>query len=120
MVESRDIAQGGEELHESSDGSLPEKELANPEETIGEIVRPRVEVEQRSATPDISAVRKQADAAASANNELEQTEVHITIGRVELRAPQVAPAAPKAPPFKPRVTLDEFLKRGSGGRGARS
>jgi hypothetical protein len=120
VIESRDIAQGREESYESSIGSLPEKELAKREDTIDEIIRPRAELEQRAAMPDISATRKQADAAASANDEPEQTEIHITIGSVELRSPRVAPVAAKTAPFKPRVTLDEFLKRGSGGRGARS
>jgi hypothetical protein len=120
VAESRDLPQRREESYELSIGRLPEKELAKPEDSIGEIIRLKAEVEQRAAMPDISAARKQADAVASANNEPEQTEIHITIGSVELRSPRVAPVAPKAPPFKPRVTLDEFLKRGSGGRGARS
>lgn len=41
----------------------------------------------------------------------EKTEVHITIGSIELRAPRVEPR-PQAAPFRPRVTLDEFLRRG--------
>jgi hypothetical protein len=38
------------------------------------------------------------------------TEVHITIGHVELRAPRTE-TRPPAAPFRPRVTLDEFLRR---------
>jgi hypothetical protein len=41
----------------------------------------------------------------------EHTEIHITIGSVELHAPRTAA---KAPPFQPRVTLDQFLNRRSG------
>ncbi|MGB0063866.1 MAG: hypothetical protein WBP85_05415 [Terracidiphilus sp.] len=43
----------------------------------------------------------------------EKTEVHISIGNIELRAPRVETrrAAP-AQPFKPRVSLDDFLRRG--------
>jgi hypothetical protein len=41
----------------------------------------------------------------------EHTEIHITIGSIELRAPRTEA---KAPPFRPSVTLDEFLKRRPG------
>jgi len=41
----------------------------------------------------------------------EKTEIHISIGSIELRAPHVEPR-PQAAPFRPRVTLDEFLRRG--------
>jgi hypothetical protein len=40
----------------------------------------------------------------------EKTEVHISIGRIEMRAPRVEPG-PQPAPFRPRVTLDEFLRR---------
>jgi hypothetical protein len=43
----------------------------------------------------------------------EHTEIHISIGSIELHAPR--PEA-KAPPFRPRVTLDEFLRRRPGVR----
>jgi hypothetical protein len=38
------------------------------------------------------------------------TEMHISIGTIELRAPRVE-ARPQPAPFRPRVTLDEFLAR---------
>lgn len=41
----------------------------------------------------------------------EHTEIHISIGSIELRAQRTEA---KAPPFRPRVTLDEFLKRRPG------
>ncbi len=41
----------------------------------------------------------------------ERTEIHITIGSIELRAPRTEA---KATPFRPSVTLDEFLKRRPG------
>ncbi len=41
----------------------------------------------------------------------EHTEIHISIGSVELRSPR---AEVKAPTFRPRVTLDEFLRRKAG------
>jgi hypothetical protein len=119
VVESPD-AQGSEEPHESSIEMLPEEVLAKPEDTTVESIRPKAKLEQR-ATPDISATRKGVDTTALARDEAEHTAIHITIGTVELRSPRVAPSAPKVP-FRPRVTLDEFLKRGtgSGGRGAKS
>jgi hypothetical protein len=101
---------------------LQEKMPVRPEETIGKSIRSGPKDGERDAGPDVSLPRIESDAAASANNEPEQTEIHITIGSVELRAPRVAPVAPKSLPFRPRVTLDEFLRRGSGssGRGAKS
>ncbi|MGA7314744.1 MAG: hypothetical protein WBX22_12315 [Silvibacterium sp.] len=46
----------------------------------------------------------------------ERTEIHISIGSIELRAPRIE-AGPKPAPFKPHVTLDEFL-RGKPGAGS--
>jgi hypothetical protein len=40
----------------------------------------------------------------------QRTEIHISIGSIELRAPSVE-AKPRAAPFRPRVTLDDFLRR---------
>ena len=39
----------------------------------------------------------------------ERTEIHISIGSIELRAPRTE-VRPKPAPFKPRVTLDAFLR----------
>lgn len=47
------------------------------------------------------------DVAASRE---EKTEVHISIGNIELRAPR-AEARPQPAPFRPRITLEEFLRR---------
>jgi hypothetical protein len=119
----RDVAKKGEvRPHESSIEMRAEKMSANPEETTGESFQMKARVEKRAATLDISAVRNETGEAAPAVDAAEHTEIHITIGSVELRAPRVAPAPLKAPAFRPRVTLDEFLKRGvgSGGSGARS
>ena len=41
----------------------------------------------------------------------EHTEIYISIGSIELHAPRMEA---KAAPFRPRVTLDEFLKRKPG------
>jgi hypothetical protein len=51
------------------------------------------------------------DAAERAGAAAEQrTEIHISIGSIELRAPR-AESRPAALPFRPRVTLDDFLSR---------
>ncbi|MGB7548980.1 MAG: hypothetical protein WBM14_14630 [Terracidiphilus sp.] len=57
-----------------------------------------------------------AQSASSASSPLmeaagDHTEIHITIGSIELRAPRTEA---KAPAFRPRVTLDEFLNRRPG------
>jgi len=57
-----------------------------------------------AAAPGIPAEAKQIEAG-------EHTEIHITIGSIELRAPRTET---QAPPFRPRVTLDEFLRRRPG------
>jgi hypothetical protein len=118
----RDASQEGEEPREPSIEIRAEKVLANSEETAGENIRTKAIVERRAATQDTPAERSEAGDAALATDSAEHTEIHITIGSVELRAPRIAPAPPKAPTFRPRVTLDEFLKRGagSGGWGAKS
>ncbi len=121
-IELRDVARESDEPRESSIEMRAEKAPAKPEETTGESVRTTAKVEPRAATPAISAARNEVADAGSAMDAAEHTEIHITIGSVELRAPRVVPAPPKPPAFRPRVTLDEFLKRGagSGGSGARS
>lgn len=40
----------------------------------------------------------------------EKADIHISIGSIELRAPRAEPR-PQPAPFRPRVTLDEFLRR---------
>lgn len=44
----------------------------------------------------------------------DQTEIHISIGSIELRPPRAE--AKTQQPFRPRVSLDEFLKRKPGAR----
>lgn len=47
----------------------------------------------------------------------EAPEVHISIGRLEIRAvaPPAPPAGPAQVPSAPRLSLDEYLRRGPGG-----
>jgi hypothetical protein len=44
----------------------------------------------------------------------QRTEIHISIGSIELRAPHVE-SRPQVVPFRPRVSLDDFLGRKPGG-----
>jgi hypothetical protein len=121
-VEPRDVAQESEGPHESLIEMRAARMPSKPEVSESESIRTTARGEQGTATPDISTERNEAGDAASAMDAAEHTEIHITIGSVELRAPRVVPVPPKAPAFRPRVTLDEFLKRGSGsgGWGAKS
>jgi hypothetical protein len=121
-VELPEAAQESDEQRESSIEMRVAKMPAKPAETAGESVPAKAKVEKRAETQGVSPLRKEAGDAAAAMDAAEHTEIHITIGSVELRAPRVVPAPPKAPAFRPRVTLDEFLKRGSGsgGWGAKS
>ena len=85
-----------------------------------------VEVEKDSASSDTIAMPRSVamhqqlseriatgkDASASmleASAE-QKTEIHISIGSIELRAPRTE-ARPQAAPFRPRVTLEDFLRR---------
>lgn len=121
-VELPEAAQETEKQRQASIEIRVEKKAAKPEEAAGESVPAKVNAEKRAETQDTPALRNETGDAAAAMDSAEHTEIHITIGSVELRAPRVVPAPPKAPAFRPRVTLDEFLKRGtgSGGWGAKS
>jgi hypothetical protein len=121
-VEPQEVAHKSEEPRELSIETRAEKMPAKSEETAVESIRAKAKEKPQAATLDISAARNETGEAPSVVDAAEHTEIHITIGSVELRAPRIAPAPPKVPAFRPRVTLDEFLKGGpgSGGRGARS
>jgi hypothetical protein len=56
------------------------------------------------------ATRKDASAPMPEASAEPKTEIHISIGSIELRAPRTE-ARPQAAPFRPRVTLEEFLRR---------
>ncbi|HWE85325.1 MAG TPA: hypothetical protein VG267_10305 [Terracidiphilus sp.] len=64
----------------------------------------------RTAAAQASATT--GDARQSNAQPEEKTEIHISIGNIELRAAR-AETRPQPAPFRPRVTLDEFLRRGS-------
>ncbi len=120
-VELHEAAQESTESHELPREMLAEKIRAGAkaEETAGGKIRSKTETGRSAEKQDTFSGWNETREAAAAE---EHTEIHITIGSVELRAPRVAPVPPKTPAFRPRVTLDEFLKRGSGsgGWGAKS
>jgi hypothetical protein len=64
-------------------------------------------------TPSIAPSPKEAPPVVPLDSAIEHTEIHITIGSIELRAPQVE-AQRKPAAFKPRVALDDYLRRSSG------
>ncbi len=52
------------------------------------------------------------EGVARDGGESERVEVQISIGTVELRSPRPVAGPVAAPAFRPRVTLDEYLRRG--------
>jgi hypothetical protein len=81
---------------------------SRPEDRAVPAVAKRIEPAAEASMGDL---RGLVAAAAS----LEQTtELHISIGRIEFRAPR-EDAKPSAAPFRPRLTLDDFLRRKPGG-----
>jgi len=83
------------------------KAAGEPQRALSPIVRkPEHEVK-----PAPAAVQPRNDVAPGMDSGTEHTEIHITIGSIELHAPRTAA---KAPPFQPRVTLEQFLNRRSG------
>jgi hypothetical protein len=59
--------------------------------------------------------RKDASAPMLEASAEPKTEIHISIGSIELRAPRTE-TRPQPAPFRPRVTLDDFLNRKPGAR----
>jgi hypothetical protein len=116
-VELPEAAQETEEQGQSLIENRVEKMPAKLEEAARESTPTNAKADKRTESQNPPVVRNEAGDAAGAVDSAEHTEIHITIGSVELRAPRVAPAPPKAPAFRPRVTLDEFLKRGAGSSG---
>jgi hypothetical protein len=64
------------------------------------------------------AERPPAAAAMQREPETERSDVRISIGRLEVRAHIAAPLKPEhaTEPFRPQLTLQEYLTRRSGGR----
>lgn len=116
----KEVAAPGAEAHEPDspapemDGTAPPKRSEIELDTKPASLRLREHAEPRITEPTPPApyvVASGIPAAAPVIETGEHTEIHITIGSIELRAPRTEV---KAPPFRPSVTLDEFLKRRPG------
>ncbi len=103
------LAATEEEIHESS-ATAPEAER-EAEVLPAEAVRTIERAQHQRFQADLRAPEPAVHAHAPLKEASELTEIHITIGSIELRAPRTEP---KGPPFRPRVTLDEFLTRKPG------
>ncbi len=78
-------------------------------------LRPR-EIAKAQQEPRLTRAQQMDSAAASPlESATEHTEIHITIGSIELRAPRTETPR-QAAPFKPRVTLDDYLRGRSGAK----
>jgi hypothetical protein len=75
--------------------------------------RQRKDVVAPKSEPTIARSRQAASPVEPLESATEHTEIHITIGSIELRASR-AEAQSKPAPFKPRVTLDDYLRRRPG------
>jgi hypothetical protein len=99
---------------ESKIASNRENNRENGEEAETPAIRRNNRVQEREAQAiEVrSAARKEAAMLApTLDGSAEQrTEIHISIGNIELRAPRVE-ARLQAAPFRPRVTLDDYLRR---------
>ena len=99
---------------QASDGpasdSRPERsesaQSGQPREHLASRVIPGADINPRELTRQTPRLSQNAPAPAASQN----TEIHISIGSIELRAPRTEPR-PQPAPFKPRVTLNEFLRR---------
>ena len=91
--------------------------MAEAEEARAEEARGTALVQQRSRTVPVAATvaQPQRPAAPQPQAAPERPVVHVTIGRIEVRAvtPPVAPQPQPAPGWQPPVlSLDDYLKRG--------
>ncbi len=85
----------------------------SPQDTSS--LRPR-EIAKAQQEPRLTRAQQMDSAAASPlESATEHTEIHVTIGSIELRAPR-AETPRQAAPFKPRVTLDDYLRGRSGAK----
>jgi hypothetical protein len=100
--EPRQASESGSALVPKSEPSRPETAASSDSpRSIRSLAPPPLQID-RQTTPREPRPAQPAE---------EKTEIHISIGSIELRAPHVEPR-PQAAPFRPRVTLDDFLRRG--------
>lgn len=97
---------------ESRGSPPPPGEIARlPAGPTGIVVHPRIDpLRQTPASSSLSAERPSSK---------EPPAIHVTIGRVEVRAVTSAPTPPKRAPASPatlRISLEEYLQQRNGGR----
>jgi hypothetical protein len=104
--------------------SWAERPIATPESSVTTTIEdstragvpssPAPRIPQPSSPP-VRRRRSQAAPAGSSAPADQKAEIHISIGSIELRpAPESKPAPPL--PFRPRVSLEDFLGRKAEGR----
>jgi hypothetical protein len=106
LVEPGDLAGKPTENHAMAKADAENQILANRRESEQE-VHPA-----SSLSPRLPEGRRaRGEYRSEPPQRLEQkTEIYISIGSIELRAPR-AETKPAAAPFRPRVTLEDFLRR---------
>jgi hypothetical protein len=92
--------------HENQTTRLPAKVRDHPRSESRPAFLPARRIEQAVGGADTDH-RSAVTLTRSAD---QKAEIHISIGRIELRAPP-AQAIPSAAPYRPRVTLEDFLRR---------
>lgn len=68
-------------------------------------------------TPRLAQAGHVAEPARMSSEKAPEPVVHVTIGRVEIRAVSAPPVPKRAAPSKPALSLSDYLDRRSGGRG---
>jgi len=103
----------GSRVEEETSGLRPTapERLAGADERPAETDRAITREQRQRFAAEIHTAEPAVRAEAPVVESGEHTEIHITIGSIELRAPRTEA---KAQPFRPRVTLDEFLRRKPG------
>ena len=107
MREMRETA--AEKREAAAIASAPSlKDASSRHETVRSLESPKSSRAIAAPPPPIADRRAMPQAERQVAEE--KSEVHISIGNIELRAPRPEPR-PAAAPFRPRVSLDDFLRR---------
>ena len=97
----------------------PESTEAKFEKPPGTIPLTQVVAPAHAAIPRISPAPSSPERARNSDNTASPRAIHITIGRIEVRAVHPPPAPlpqPRPAPASPKISLEEYLKQRNGGR----